>query len=112
MPAKTWPAFAAGLSRIRNRFLRRPDDEAVLAVLAKLTAIFQSAHPRPARFGRVATNDKVAKLARLVIEAAHEVVVISDSDVRVRPDYLRQVTAPLRDPKVGAVTAFLCSRPN
>ena len=56
--------------------------------------------------GRVATNDKVAKLARLVNEAAHEVVVISDSDVRVRPDYLRQVTAPLRDPKVGAVTCF------
>ncbi len=39
-------------------------------------------------------------------EAAHEVVVISDSDVRVRPDYLRQVVAPLRDPKVGAVTCF------
>ena len=38
--------------------------------------------------GRVATNDKVAKLARLVSEAAHEDVVISDSDVRVRPDYL------------------------
>ena len=56
--------------------------------------------------GRVATNDKVAKLARLVEEARHEVVVISDSDVRVRPDYLRMVTAPLREPEVGAVTCF------
>ena len=56
--------------------------------------------------GRIATNDKVAKLVRLVKEAGHEVIVISDSDVRVRPDYLRQVTAPLRDPKVGAVTCF------
>ncbi len=54
----------------------------------------------------MATNDKVAKLVRLVDEAAHEVVVISDSDVRVRPDYLRHVTAPLRDPKVGAVTCL------
>ncbi len=54
----------------------------------------------------MATNDKVAKLARLVNDAAYEMVVISDSDVRVRPDYLRQLTAPLRDPKVGAVTCF------
>jgi ceramide glucosyltransferase len=54
----------------------------------------------------VAANDKVAKLARLVSEAAYEVVVISDSDVRVRPDYLRHLTAPLRNSKVGAVTCL------
>ena len=46
---------------------------------------------------RIASNDKVAKLARLVSEASHEHVVISDSDVRVRPDYLRRVIAPLAD---------------
>jgi ceramide glucosyltransferase len=56
--------------------------------------------------GRVATNDKVAKLARLVSEAAHEHVVISDSDVRVRPDYLRAVVGPLKNPKTGATTCF------
>ena len=59
--------------------------------------------------GRDATNDKVAKLARMVSEAAYEHVVISDSDVRVRPDYLRQVVAPLGDPKIGAVTCFYLS---
>jgi ceramide glucosyltransferase len=56
--------------------------------------------------GRIATNDKVAKLARLVEEASHEYLVISDSDVRVAPDYLRKVVAPLEDPKIGAVTCF------
>jgi ceramide glucosyltransferase len=56
--------------------------------------------------GRTATNDKVAKLTRLVEEAAHEYLVISDSDVRVAPDYLRKVVAPLEDPKTGAVTCF------
>ncbi len=84
-----------------------PDDEAVLSVLAELTADFPQCRIRVLYgSGRVAANDKVAKLARLVNDAAHEVVVISDSDVRVRPDYLRRMTAPLRDPRVGAVTCF------
>src|SRR5450755_1772379 len=84
-----------------------PDDESVLSVLAKLTDDFPQCRIRVLHgSGRVATNDKVAKLARLVSEAAHEVVVISDSDVRVHPDYLRRMTAPLRDPKVGAATCF------
>jgi ceramide glucosyltransferase len=83
------------------------DDEPVLAVLSKLAGDFPGRRIRVLYgSGRVATNDKVAKLARLVSEAAHEVVVISDSDVRVCPDYLRQMTAPLRDPKVGAATCF------
>jgi ceramide glucosyltransferase len=56
--------------------------------------------------GRIATNDKVAKLARLVEEASHEYLVISDSDVRVEPDYLRKLIAPLANPKTGAVTCF------
>ncbi len=84
-----------------------PDDEAVLAVLEDLTRNFPRCRIRVLYgSGRVATNDKVAKLARLVNDAAYEVVVISDSDVRVRPDYLRRVVEPLRDPKVGAVTCF------
>ncbi len=83
------------------------DDAAVLSVIDRVKANFPQRRIRVLRgSGRVATNDKVAKLARLVAEAEHEVVVISDSDVRVRPDYLRQMTAPLQDPHVGAVTCF------
>lgn len=56
--------------------------------------------------GRVAANDKCAKLERLTQEAAFEHLVISDSDVRVEPNYLRRLVAPMEDPKVGAVTCF------
>jgi ceramide glucosyltransferase len=42
----------------------------------------------------------------LTAVAAHEILVTSDSDVEVGPDYLREVTAPLCDPKVGAVTCL------
>jgi ceramide glucosyltransferase len=83
------------------------DDEAVVAIIEDLKRSFPKRSIRALHgSGRVATNDKVAKLVRLVNEASYEVVVISDSDVSVRPDYLRRVTAPLRDPKVGAVTCF------
>jgi len=87
-----------------------PDDQAVLPVVERLRRNFPE---RTIRIlygsGRIATNDKVAKLARLVSEAQHELVVISDSDVRVRADYLRQITAPLACPHVGAVTCFYVS---
>jgi ceramide glucosyltransferase len=36
-------------------------------------------------------------------------LVINDSDVRVRPDYLRKIIAPLGDPKIGAVTCLYVS---
>ena len=84
-----------------------PEDEVIQSVIARLRADFPHCNIRVLLgSGRIAANDKVAKLARLVSEATHEVVVISDSDVRVRPDYLRQVTTPLRDPGAGAVTCL------
>src|SRR5689334_17970442 len=62
----------------------------VLPVLEELRRNFPDRHIRVLYgSGRNAANDKVAKLARLVAEAKHEVVVINDSDVRVEADYLR-----------------------
>jgi ceramide glucosyltransferase len=51
-------------------------------------------------------NRKVNKLARLTREARHEILVLTDGDVRVGPNYLREVVAPLQDYKIGAVTSF------
>ena len=51
-------------------------------------------------------NQKVNNLVRLTGEARYEVLALSDGDVRVGPNYLRNVVAPLRDKNVGAVTSF------
>lgn len=83
-----------------------PDDP-IHAVICDLCANFPETRIRVLYGARSsASNDKVAKLARLTEEAEHEYLVINDSDVRVRPDYLRTLIAPLANPEVGAVTCF------
>ena len=51
-------------------------------------------------------NKKVNNLVRLTCEAKHEILALSDGDVRVGPKYLRNVVTPLQDSNVGAVTSF------
>jgi ceramide glucosyltransferase len=51
-------------------------------------------------------NTKVSNLAQMVREVHHEYLIVNDSDIRVEPDYLRRVLAPLTDPKVGLVTCL------
>ena len=51
-------------------------------------------------------NAKVSKLAHLESFVTHEVVVISDADVKVPADLLANLVAPLRDPQVGLVNCF------
>lgn len=51
-------------------------------------------------------SDKVNKLCRMVREARHEIIIVTDSDVRVAAGFLEAVIAPLRDPAVGGVTCL------
>ncbi len=67
----------------------------------------------PARRGRLVmceqlagANAKVAKLAQLEKLAAHELIVISDADVRVPPDFLASFVSPLQDRETGLVNCF------
>jgi ceramide glucosyltransferase len=53
-----------------------------------------------------AANAKVGVLIDLVAAARYPIVVANDADIRVAPDYLTRVTAPLDDPRVGLVTCL------
>ena len=82
-------------------------DDPVLPVIANLQRDF------PERAIRIITdvpqlgaNRKVNNLCALARQAKHDLLVFSDSDVRVERNYLREVAAPFANPQVGAVTAF------
>jgi ceramide glucosyltransferase len=82
-------------------------EDPVISIIERLRADF------PQRSIRLITsvpclgaNDKVNNLCELVHNARYEFIVMSDSDVRVDPDYLKKVFAPFADPRVGAVTAL------
>jgi len=53
-----------------------------------------------------ARNGKVGVLIDLAASARYPAVVVNDSDIRVEPDYLARVTAPLIDSRVGLVTCL------
>jgi ceramide glucosyltransferase len=88
------------------------EDDPVIPVIHKLQKDFPEREIRlVTRIPAVGANNKVNSLCRLVEEAKYDLLVMSDSDVRVEPDYLRQVAAPFVDPRVGAVTALYRSFP-
>ncbi len=86
-------------------------DDPVVPVIRKLMQDFPKQHIR-LLIGSPdgGSNDKVRKLRRLAREAQYGILVISDSDIRVQPDYLRAVVEPFQDPQVGAVTCLYCLR--
>ena len=51
-------------------------------------------------------NGKAGVLIDLAEAARNPILVVNDADIRVEPDYLAQVTAPLSDPSVGLVTCL------
>lgn len=54
----------------------------------------------------IGTNAKVSNLHNMLTNAAHEHLIMVDSDIRVTPDYLRRVLAPMQQAHVGMVTCL------
>ncbi len=55
-------------------------------------------------------NRKVSKLVQMLAQARHGHVLVTDSDIRVPPDYLRRIFAYFEDPAVGMVTCLYRGR--
>jgi ceramide glucosyltransferase len=88
-------------------FCARRQDDAGLAIARKVA----SRYPQiPVQFLVSGEphypNAKVWSLERMHQAAAHDIFVISDSDVSVTPQYLREVIAPFANEQVGLVTCL------
>ncbi|HZS05677.1 MAG TPA: bacteriohopanetetrol glucosamine biosynthesis glycosyltransferase HpnI [Blastocatellia bacterium] len=86
--------------------VREADDPAV-RVIRKLQGDFPARQIElvisPTEIGY---NAKVSNLQNMYARAGHDLLIIVDSDIRVGPDYLRRVVAPMRRPGVGMVTCL------
>jgi ceramide glucosyltransferase len=88
-------------------FCARSEDDAGLAVARRVAAEYPQIPTRIVTSGEPwAPNAKVCSLVAMAKVASHDLWVISDSDVLVTREYLRQVVLPFADAKVGCVTCL------
>ncbi len=88
-------------------FCARSLDDPGLAIARAVAALYPAV---PARFLAVEEpifiNAKVSSLERMAREAAYDLFIISDSDVRVTRSYVREVAVDFADRQVGASTCL------
>jgi ceramide glucosyltransferase len=87
-------------------------EDTALPVVRRLQARFPSCDiaivAEPALHG---VNRKVGNLINMLPAAKHDVLVVSDADVHVAPDWLRRVVTALDAPGVGLATAIYTGLP-
>ena len=79
-------------------------DDAALNVVREVCARYPLIPTRVLVTGTPWPNPVVYAFHCMSEVAAHDVLVTTDSDVEVDPQYLKEIVAPLLDPKVGMVT--------
>jgi ceramide glucosyltransferase len=82
-------------------------DDPVISVIYRLMEEFGDSRVsmviNPAIHG---PNYKVSNLINAFPQARHDIIIVCDSDIRVPPDYLKNVTAHFSDSRVGLVTSL------
>lgn len=85
----------------------RDEDDAAVPIIRQLQADFPTHDIELiVSANEIGYNAKVSNLQNMYARAKHEVLLLADSDIRVTPDYLRRVVAPLQQPHVGMVTCL------
>jgi ceramide glucosyltransferase len=88
-------------------FAVRDQADPVIAVIKQIINDFPQIDIEIVQSDRcIGTNYKISNLANALSKAKYDVLVLADSDVRVDPEYLRNLVQPLADPEVGAVTCL------
>jgi ceramide glucosyltransferase len=86
-------------------FAARSAADACWAVVEKLRGEFPRVPVRTFVTGEPPyPNAKVWSLDRMMGAAAHDLVVMSDSDIRVTPEMLQTIAAEFQDPRLGVAT--------
>jgi ceramide glucosyltransferase len=88
-------------------FCARNSNDPGLRIARKVAARYPSVPVKFLATGeRTHINAKVSSLEKMAAAANTDIFIISDSDVRVTPNYIREVVAPFANAKVGAVTCL------
>jgi ceramide glucosyltransferase len=86
-------------------FAVRQESDPAVGVVRKFQAEFPSVRSQLLIVGEPPyANAKVWSLDHMLRAARHELLVMSDSDIRVTPDLLRVIAAEFQDPKLGVAT--------
>lgn len=85
----------------------REANDPVVPIIQKLIADFPACDIQLVISDKeVGYNAKVSNLQNMFALAKYDTLLIVDSDIRVEPDYLRRVVAPMQQEKVGMVTCL------
>jgi ceramide glucosyltransferase len=96
-----------GVSRVEVLFCARSWADEGLEIARRVAADYPEITARFLTSGEPwAANAKVCSLAVMAKLATHDLWVISDSDVRVTPDYLRRIVLPFADDQVGCASCL------
>jgi ceramide glucosyltransferase len=86
-------------------FAVRESDDPAVAVVEKLQREYPAVPSRLMITGEPPyPNAKVFSLDRMLHASAHDLLIMSDSDIRVTPALLKTIAAEFQDPKLGVAT--------